>query len=351
MPREPKPYYKKSHKRWYVKINGVHHPLGADEKEAWTEYHRLMAGRLNLGRQPLIVDLLEAYLAWCEVNRAPATYRLHRTYCSSFARSIPKSLRLESLKHQHVIRWVDDNWPVAEFSQNTRGSAISIIQRALNWAVRMGHLDRSPLVGLEKPSRTKREAYLWPEQYEQLLGRIRDEAFRDYVEILRHTGCRPKEARVVEAAHFIRQEECWILPAGLCKQGRSRTILLDSRAMEISTKQAAKYPKGPLLRNARGKPWTKGAIVNRFWRLQQKLDFEVTAYSVRHTFATDAILQGVDLITIAEMMGHTDLRMLSQVYQHINKRRDHLRKGLEKATSHIKSPDEDESDGDLKVAG
>lgn len=73
MPRgEPRPYWKKSHRQWYVKIDGTHYPLGRDKEAAWEEYHKLMAGRRDLGNRPLVLDLLEAFLAWCEVNRAPA---------------------------------------------------------------------------------------------------------------------------------------------------------------------------------------------------------------------------------------------------------------------------------------
>jgi integrase len=86
------------------------------------------------------------------------------------------------------------------------------VQRGLNWAVKMGLIERNPLAGVEKPGEVRRDAYLWPEQYEQVLRLIRDQPFRDYVEILRRTGCRPKEARIVEARHFYREDRCWILP-------------------------------------------------------------------------------------------------------------------------------------------
>ncbi len=45
--------------------------------------------------------------------------------------------------------------------------------------------------------------------------------------------------------------------------------------------------------------------------------------------------EGVDLITIKELMGHKDLRMLEKIYRHVNKCADHLRKGLNRATEHL----------------
>jgi len=139
--REPRPYFKKSHKAWYVKINGVHHPLGKEEEAAWEEYHRLMIGRRDLGRDPLVYQILNEFLGWCQENRAPGTFRLHQIYCVSFARTIPASLKVRDLKPRHLVGWVDANWPAATSSPSTRHGAMRAVQRALNWARKMGHTD------------------------------------------------------------------------------------------------------------------------------------------------------------------------------------------------------------------
>jgi integrase len=331
--REPKPYWKTSHQKWYVKLNGRHYPLARGKDEAWKEYHKLMLGRQKLGSNPRVHDLLTTYLAWCEVNRAPGTHRVHSMYCRLFKEDVPESLRVLDLKPKHLVGWVDGRWPAAKASSSTRRTAMRVIQRAMNWACKLGHIERNPLAGVEKPPETRRETYLWPEQYEKMLGHIRDRAFRDYVEILRHTGCRPEEARIVEARNFRAEDACWILPAKVAKgRKKPRTILLNDRALEITNRLADEWPKGPIFRNLRGNPWTGQSIVSRFRQLRPKLGFHVTAYSIRHTFATEAILRGVDLITISKLMGHNSLQMLSQVYEHVSARHDHLRDGLRRAT-------------------
>ena len=58
-----------------------------------------------------------------------------------------------------------------------------------------------------------------------------------------------------------------------------------------------------------------------------------TAYQLRHTWATDAILRGVDLVTIATLMGHSDLKMLSTCYSHVQKRSAHLHEALQRVTA------------------
>jgi site-specific recombinase XerD len=90
---------------------------------------------------------------------------------------------------------------------------------------------------------------------------------------------------------------------------------------------------GPLLLNSRGKPWTSNAIRCRMKALQEKLGLPegTVAYAYRHTWTTNAVLNGVDLATVATMMGHRDLRMLMEHYAHLEKQPEHLRQAAAKA--------------------
>ena len=40
-------------------------------------------------------------------------------------------------------------------------------------------------------------------------------------------------------------------------------------------------------------------------------------YAFRHSFATHALERGVDSVTVAILMGHSDPSMLAKVYQHL----------------------------------
>jgi site-specific recombinase XerD len=78
--------------------------------------------------------------------------------------------------------------------------------------------------------------------------------------------------------------------------------------------------------NKRGRPWTTNAIRLQIHciRLKMKLAADVTAYMLRHTFGTKAVLNGVDVATVAELMGHVDTKMVSAVYVHLADPTDHL---------------------------
>ena len=172
-----------------------------------------------------------------------------------------------------------------------------------------------------------------PDQWKALVDAVQNLAFLDYITVMKETGCRPQEIRKVESRHLDRKNQCWVFPIDESKGKREKRIVhLTDQAFEICQRLALKHPEGPLFRNTQGRPWTNYALNCMCQRLDKKLGFRVFPYAIRHTFATDAIIRGVGLQEIAELMGHKDLTMLTRIYQHIKKDHRHLKRALETAT-------------------
>lgn len=57
----------------------------------------------------------------------------------------------------------------------------------------------------------------------------------------------------------------------------------------------------------------------------------LVAYSYRHTFITRGPLNGVDSVTLAKLAGHSDSRMISKVYGHVEKQVEFMREQAQKA--------------------
>ena len=63
-------------------------------------------------------------------------------------------------------------------------------------------------------------------------------------------------------------------------------------------------------------PITKAVVDRICLNLQDRTGIEVFTHKFRHTFATDCLRQGVDLLTLKELLGHTTLEMVA-VYAHV----------------------------------
>jgi site-specific recombinase XerD len=70
--------------------------------------------------------------------------------------------------------------------------------------------------------------------------------------------------------------------------------------------------------NAKGKPWDRASLALRMVRLRQRagLPDDCKLYGLRHRFATEAVRRGVNLKTVAELLGHTSTRM-TEHYVHL----------------------------------
>jgi len=330
--RQPKPFFRKFTKSWYVQIRGKQINLGRDKKQAWAKYQQLIASPDELDSHTTTVHrLFDLYLSWVQKNRSAATYDAARRYLSSFARTLPKSLVVSKLEPSYITTWMGDH---ATWGDTTRNDAISHVQRAFHWAVNQRLLVRLPLPRLEdKPPRRRREVVYSPAEFQTLLDAIPDREFRDLLEFLWETGCRPIEARILEATHVDIAMQIAILPPSNNKTRKAeRVIILNQKATEICKRLVCQHPDGAIFRNTRGRAWTKDSINCRFQRLKKKLGKQkMCAYGIRHSYATEGLKNDVDPVSLAMLMGHQDASMVAKTYQHLAQNHEHLRRQSERA--------------------
>jgi integrase len=219
-----------------------------------------------------------------------------------------------------------------KYTGNTANGAVRSVLRCFNWAADEGYIPRNPVKGVKKPPATSRQCYIDEDQWKRLVSLI-DGPFLDLVTILRETGCRPQEARCVEARHFDRKLSAWVFPREESKgRKRERVVPLNRTALTLTQRLALKYPEGPLFRNTEGKPWTSNAIRCQFRKVRDALGFDDCAYAIRHTFVTDALIRGVEPMPLATIVGHANIDMIWEVYNKIRMRHDHIRQALKLAT-------------------
>jgi integrase len=55
------------------------------------------------------------------------------------------------------------------------------------------------------------------------------------------------------------------------------------------------------------------------------LGLHVCAYAIRHTYISDALIAGVDPVTLSRIVGHADLKMIQTIYAKVEMRADHMK--------------------------
>jgi integrase len=210
---------------------------------------------------------------------------------------------------------------------NYRRIVARSVKKLFKWAADNQFIEKSPFASVRLPPEEPRgdEVYIEPGEWQAILEKVKSNDTLNILLMLRDTGCRPQEARAIEARHL--QGGMIVFPKAESKGKEfQRVIHLSNRVQTLLEGMAVRYPKGPLLRR-KGTPWSAQALCNRC----KKLGFK--PYAIRHTFATDAIIRHIDLQTIATLMGHKNINTLLRVYQHIRRCDNHLQESLERATA------------------
>lgn len=276
-----------------------------------------------------IQSLTTKYLAWCKIHRSPRSLEWYEAYIKSFLK-YPGIAELDCLRLKpfHIIEWTDSH---SSWGANYKRGAIVAVQRVYNWAEEMGHIEHTPLKKVKKPTPKRREIYMTRADYDEIVARLRvGDPFRDLLQFVWQTGCRPQEVRHIEARHVDVPHQRIVFPAEESKGKRAKRIIyLHDEAWEIIRRLLdLETGGGKLFKNNRGTEWSKFAVCNRFYRLSKEMGKRLFCYAARHGFGTRKLIQGHDSITVAALMGHTDGSMLARVYAHVDKDIIHLRKAL-----------------------
>jgi integrase len=333
----PKPFFRKSKQAWYLQVGKKQVSLGKDRDAAFERYRQIMLherGQFTAAPTALTVDQVsDLFLEHSQRHNEPTTYEWYKQYLQDFCDRYGSLVALE-LKPFHVNRWLDKH---AGWGDGSRRCAITAIKRAFNWAEGEGILPANPVKRVRKPSPRSRDRILTPTERQEIFASIKDQAFRDFVFALQETGCRPSEVRQVTAKNVDLVQGIWIFTKHKTfkKTRKPRFVYLTQAMLELSRRLVAQYPTGVLFRGPRSKNgFTRNGLRCRFRSLRKKLPHlaGVISYTYRHTFATDALENGVGVAEVAELLGHKGTEMVMQHYQHLSKKREHMRQAAVKAT-------------------
>jgi len=335
-----RPWFREHDGWWYVtrRVNGARVQTklakGRDnEAEALQRFYELMAAAGAVEVDPAVSfnELCHHFIAWSKENNEPTTTAWYLRFLADFEDHF--SGAVSQLHKRHVDGWLRSH---RDWSQSTKRQAVTCIKRVANWGFEEGYLSEIPrgIRSLKRPKMARREVVVESDQHAALM-KATDDTFRLFLEAMRETGARPGEIRRVTANDIDVDRGIWILDEHKTrkKTDKPRVIYLTPRMVELSKMLMTRNPDGPIFRNSRGLPWTANAVRCRMRRLREKLNLPAgtVAYSYRHAFATDGLTNGVPIAEMAELLGHSDTKMLAEHYAHLDQRVTHMREAATRA--------------------
>jgi site-specific recombinase XerD len=203
---------------------------------------------------------------------------------------------------------------------------LSYLRGFFDWLTRMGWTKENPLAEFKKRRAEGRIVQVDAETLRRLLelpDQGRFAGLRDYALILLSldTGIRPKEAfslhpddinfKAMEV--YVRAEEA--------KTGITRTLPIGPATADAIRRLLAVRPPEwgegvPVFCTENGTPLNRVTWGDRLEKYSEKLGVKITPYTLRHSFATWALRNGMDAISLQRIMGHADISMTKR-YVHL----------------------------------
>lgn len=332
-----KPYYRKDRGAWYVKTDNGRSQifLHADEEKAYKIWQEMLELSDPSAIAATVDVICEKYLDAANGSISATQFTRSSYYLAEFCKAHGTMVARE-LKPSHVMQWLDKR---KQWGAWSRKAAIATLKRA--YAVAFS--GRSPLEKLKAPAGERRQALIDDAQHAAMMKwrpekrkqAKREATFRQVLVALKHSGARPGEVAAVQLGDIAADLGAWVLNQHKTREKtrRPRVIYLSPCLQTLTKILVAGAKSTNLFVNASGKRWSSNAIRCRMRRLRKalKLPDGSVAYSYRHAFAQRALTGGVDIATVAELLGHTSTDMVSKHYGHLDKAKDHLKAAAAKA--------------------
>lgn len=254
------------------------------------------------------------------------------TAATTAVESVPWRLKaIRDVKHGDVQTWVT--------KESERGLAASTIRTRLNYvqmafraAVDNQVIPRNPASRVKTPRIRKREAtmkILTAEQVNASLEAAGD--FRPFVAVCVFAGLRLGEAAGLQASDVDRdrnnisvrrQVQGTSIPTTKItppKAGSEREVFVPVELVDLLAGVGNPTPGQFLFRTPLGHLYNRNSAGEEWRRIRKAagLGEDVTLHTLRHTFASNLIASGCDVVTVQRALGHSQPSITLNVYSHL----------------------------------
>ena len=204
--------------------------------------------------------------------------------------------------------------------RSSANRVLTTLKAALNHAWREGHVANDIEWRRVRPfpgTVAVRARYLSMQEARRLINASSGE-FRSLVEGALATGCRYSELARLLVSDL--NADAGTLHIRKSKSGKQRHVVLTDEGTALFRRYAAGHAGNELyFRAPRGGPWL-ASCQERPMRLaceRARITPPVGFHTLRHTWASHAVMNGMPLMIVARNLGHADTRMVEKHYGHL----------------------------------
>jgi len=249
--------------------------------------------------------------------------------------SVSGDIRL--IEPKYLRKFIDDSLEgntsaAKKWSKRTANDAINIIRSLFKYAIDAEYLTKNPASKLQmlKISSTGKADFFSDDELHAIWSKL-EPHWVDPLKFIALSGLRKAELMNLrwENVDLTKGKEQITIESyddWETKTGNSRIIPLNPEAIEIVARQKGRNPTY-VFTSAEGKIIHPDRIYQAMKKCLASLNLEGDVHKLRHTFASKLAMSGVELVTIEDLLGHTDLKT-TQMYAHVSG--EHVRAAVNK---------------------
>jgi len=331
---------RKKGKTWYIdyRINGkrIVKAIGRSKKIAQLALEdievQIAKGRAGLQIERVsITEFFSNYINHINVNLSPRSAERYREIIRHFKNYLAK---LEDSPHylHEITPLLLEKYKqsrVEKIANQTINYEVRILKTAFNFAIKMGYLRENPAKKVSKIKIIKQKLpHFLTEMEINKLKKVCSPDLKDIILFLLNTGIRLgelihltwKDVDLEKKAIRITAKDGWVP-----KPKQEREIPLNRTAFEILSRKNNNREGYVFKTNTDN---IVNHIYTRFKRACKRAGIEnANLHTLRHSFASHLIMNGVDIYTVSKLLGHSSITM-TEKYAHLAK--GHLRQAVEK---------------------
>ena len=278
-----------------------------------------------------------------KIKVRPSSHKTYRGYIDNHIKpsigKIPLN-KLSSLDLQKLYKKLLSGGRVERIEAKSQPKGLSsktvrninqVISSAMNFAIEQKLIAANPTDGCALPKLEHREMKTLPtEQLASFLHEAKESGVFEMYYIELATGLRrgellglkwediDLERGTIRVRRQIARINGEVVEAPLKTKNSYRSISIGQDAVEILKEQQRKTNSGYVFPSPTGGPISPDSVIHMLHRVLERAGLpKIRFHDLRHTFATVALQNGVDIKTVSGMLGHYSAGFTLDTYAHI----------------------------------
>lgn len=278
--------------------------------------------------------LFEEFTTYSKTNHAPNSQKRYRAILDNFRSFLEQFPFLTKISH--LTTKLFEDYKTFRKNKGAANKTINIelqMLRAMFYlAMKWGYATENPVKGVSslKEDKNKKPRFLSKEECKLLLENCGQELFPIFYTFL-NTGMRKGELENFEWSDIdferrkikIRVKDDW------SPKTNEREIPINDGLLELLKQHRDKNKRGRWVFHNKGERIEPNSLRKKLITIAKNSGIIglTKIHTLRHTFASHLVMNGVDLPTVKKLMGHSDIET-TMIYSHLAD--DHVDKAVEK---------------------